>query len=86
MTDLTAVIEKFPAHEFTVRRLHASDTDFKSLCEDYAVAVCASERWKDDHVRGEEYRKLADELEIEILEFIEGRHPRPPAMKNKTKR
>lgn len=75
MNDLTAVIRKFPANEFSMRRLYASEAEFKTLCEDYAIAICALDRWKDDQARAEQYRQLVDELEGEILEFIEGRHP-----------
>ena len=75
MNDLTAVIRMFPAHEFALRRLYSSDPEFGSLCEDYGLAVGALDRWKDDRSRSERYRQLVDELEEEILEFIEGRHP-----------
>jgi hypothetical protein len=75
MNDLTAVIRIFPAHEFKLRRLYASEAEFKTLCEDYAVAIEALDRWSNDRVRARQYRQLVDELEDEIFEFVEGRHP-----------
>ncbi|MEW9807844.1 hypothetical protein [Mesorhizobium marinum] len=75
MDDLAAVISRFPEHEFLVRRLHASNAEFRTLCEDHALAASAVGRWKNDRSRSEHYRLLVDELESEVLEFIEGRHP-----------
>jgi hypothetical protein len=75
MDDLAAVMKRFPDHEFLVRRLYASETEFEMLCEDYSLAVCALSRWKGNMIRAEEYSQLIGELEAEILEFINGRHP-----------
>ncbi len=73
--ELAALIKRFPAHEFQVRRLHASNREFKALCEDHALAADAAKKWKDDEVRFAQYLRLVSELEDEVLEFIEGRHP-----------
>jgi hypothetical protein len=75
MDDLAAVMKRFPEHEFLLRRLYASDDEFKALCEDYLLATSAVSRWKDDRARAGHYHQLVNELEDEILEFIEGRHP-----------
>ncbi len=75
MDDLAAVIKKFREHELSVRRLYKSDDEFRALCEDYALATSAISRWKGDRNRSTHYRLLVDELESEVLEFIEGRHP-----------
>lgn len=75
MNDLAAVIRRFPEHEVQVRRLYASSDEFRALCEDHALAASAVVRWNDDRTRSEPYRLLVDELESEVLEFIEGRHP-----------
>jgi hypothetical protein len=75
MDDLAAVMKRFPEHEFLVRRLYASDDEFRTLCEDLALAANAASRWQDDRAREEQYRQLVDELESEVVEFIDGRHP-----------
>ena len=72
----TAVIETFPEHEFAVRRIFASDDEFRTLCEDYSLATTAFVRWKENQEKADQYRQVISELKEEILEFIEGRHPR----------
>jgi hypothetical protein len=75
MDGLTIFTERFPLHEFTLRRLHGCDLEFRVLCDDYQAAVSACARWKEHKVRAAEYRKIIHELEDEALEYIEGRHP-----------
>jgi hypothetical protein len=75
MDGLIVFLTRFPLHEFTLRRLHSSDPDFRSLCADYQAATSALARWKEHENRAEEYRKIILELEDEALEYIEGRHP-----------
>jgi hypothetical protein len=77
MTDAIAVIRRFSAQELAVRRLHASDPDFRALCEDYATAICAFERWRDDEAKAEHYRQIIEELEDEIAEFLEAQQRIP---------
>ncbi len=77
MTDLAPVIDRFPALEFTVRRLCVSQEDFRRLCEDYSIARCALGRWKADEAKAEDYRRLVRELEEEILEYIKSQHALP---------
>lgn len=71
-----AVMSRFKQHEFAIRRLHASDEEFRMICEDYEAAVRALERWKEDEAKAEEYRQIVSELETEILEFVDRRHLR----------
>ncbi|GKX33874.1 MAG: hypothetical protein MnENMB40S_14920 [Rhizobiaceae bacterium MnEN-MB40S] len=75
MADAAIVIRRFAAHEFSVRRLYASDQEFRLLCDDYADAVHACSVWRHDIRRAGEYRRLIDELEDEILEFLEAHRP-----------
>jgi hypothetical protein len=76
MDGLTIFTERFPLHEFTLRRLHGSDPEFRALCADYVTARSALGRWKAYEARAAEYRKIIRELEDEALEYIEGRHPK----------
>ncbi len=41
MNDLAAVIKRFPENEFLLRRLYASEDEFRALCEEYALAIGA---------------------------------------------
>ena len=70
MVDLATIINRFPDREFAIRRTAANDTEFVEICDDYAVAACALERWKDDAVRAEEYRALVHELEEDIQKML----------------
>ena len=71
MSGLTSVIGRFAAQELAIRRLYAADPEFRVLCEDFQAAERALEHWKADDAKGEEYRRLVQELEEEILEFLE---------------
>lgn len=73
MKGLASVTKRFPMHELVIRRLHASDPDFRETCEGHATACCALERWKADRERADEYRTLIAEIEEEIIEYVEGR-------------
>lgn len=75
MADAATVIRRFAAHEFSVRRFYATDPEFRILCDDYTDAVHASKVWRHDMRRVEDYRRLIDELEDEILEFLESHRP-----------
>jgi glycogen debranching enzyme len=71
MDDRCVVIRRFPAYELAVRRLYASDPEFRDACEHYALAVHAFERWVEDETKAEEYRRMIRELEDEIIEYFE---------------
>ncbi len=82
MSGLAAIVEKYPKHEFTARRLHAFEPEFKALCDDFTVAMSTFRRWSEDQERAEQYRQMIceleqmiRELEDEALEYLEGRHP-----------
>jgi hypothetical protein len=71
MKCVSSVVRRFTTQELAVRRLYASDPEFKSLCEDYSIATDALERWKADEGKAEDYRQLIRELEDEINEYLE---------------
>jgi hypothetical protein len=63
--------------ELAIRRLYASDPDFREICEDHAIATCAQERWYTDKSRHEEYRHIVQELEGHILKYIDKQQQLP---------
>ena len=75
MSDVISVINRFAGHEFLVRRLYVTDPEFRIVCDDYAVALRASEVWANDETRSEDYLNLVRELEEEIFQFIGRKHP-----------
>jgi hypothetical protein len=65
------VIERFPKHAASVRDLFHADQSFREMCGDYAETLDALQRWEASSgphraTRIEEYRELAEALEIEI--------------------
>lgn len=75
MKDVALVIGRFPAHEFAVRRLYVSDPEFREACEHYATAARALERWTANEDKAAEWREMVNELEDEVLEFLEKQPP-----------
>ncbi len=71
MGELSAVISRFPAQELIILRLYARMPEFRSLCEDYATARCALQRWIEDERKAEDFRRLSEEIELEIQELVE---------------
>ena len=74
MTNLTALISRFPARELEIRRLHARDEDFRCVCEDYEAAVKALGHWEGaghNAARAAEYRQLSAELAGEIAALLD---------------
>ncbi|MDQ0321517.1 hypothetical protein QO002_003655 [Pararhizobium capsulatum DSM 1112] len=69
---LATVVRKFPEHELIVRRLYVRKPEFRSLCEDYATARAALERWQADTGKMEEFQQLVEEIEAEIEDVIHG--------------
>lgn len=69
--DWVAVAHRFEGRELTIRRLYASDSEFRGVCEDYATATRALVSWQGDRMRTEDYRRLVDELEAEIASFLD---------------
>lgn len=73
MSEVMGVVSRFPDHEFLVRRLHASDPEFRAVCSDYDLARQALRHWEaieSGSARAEEYRRWVQELEDEILMVI----------------
>ncbi|MEW9805448.1 hypothetical protein [Mesorhizobium marinum] len=78
-TSVAAVARQFAKHEFRIRRLFASNSEFRAVCEDYEAATEALALWEADVPRADDYRRLIGELEIEILEFLDEPKGRPAA-------
>ena len=69
MQSLSGLLERFPARELDIHRLCARDAEFRSVCEDYEVALKALQHWESvaqNAVRADEYRQLAGEIADEI--------------------
>jgi hypothetical protein len=80
---LERVIERFPELAASIRARFHDDPSFRDMCSDYAEAGDTLQRWQassDPHraARIEEYRELAEGLEIEIVTAL--RSP-PPGTK-----
>lgn len=72
MFDLATVIRRFPLHELSIRRLYVRMPEFRSLCEDFATAKYALERWREDDGKVSDFQQLCEEIEAEIEEYIQG--------------
>lgn len=72
LSDLALVAQRFAMQEFAVRRLHASNAEFRATCEDLAAAIRAAEFWSADASRAGDYRVLVKELESEIVDALAG--------------
>ncbi len=71
MTTAFLVMRRFNVDELTVRRLFKSNPVFQSLCEDYATACCALERWRSDERKAGDYVAVIEELEQGISDFLQ---------------
>lgn len=67
---LQAVIWRFPQAEDVIRALHRDDPDFRSICEELAIAATARERWKDMPERAIEYGQILERLQDELLDRL----------------
>lgn len=77
-------IERFPELEASIRDRFHDDLSFRDMCEDYAETLAALQRWRtsDSPQRGariDEYRELAEGLELEIVTALRSPTPRPEA-------
>jgi hypothetical protein len=66
------VIERFPALAASIQDRFQDDESFREMCRDYADTLGTLQRWQASRAphrvaRIEEYRELAEGLEIEIL-------------------
>ena len=74
-TSLFTVLEKFPDHKKAIGRLFRESNAFQTLCEDYQTCAAALGHWeKSDSeeaaLRKEEYSALLQDLETEIIQFL----------------
>jgi hypothetical protein len=81
---LKRVIERFPELAASIRARFHDDQSFRDMCNDYAEAGEALQRWlaSDDPQRAariEEYRELAEGLEVEIVTALRSPPPRHQA-------
>ena len=69
MAKLSALEALFPTRELDIHRLCARDAEFRSVCEDYELAVSARQHWKcveKNAAREAEDSELAAEIADEI--------------------
>jgi hypothetical protein len=71
-TALSVVLERFPGHTDSVKRLFRESETFQTLCEDYRRCAEALRHWNQSGsdeapARREEYAALLHELETEIF-------------------
>ena len=73
--EIEALARRFPQHASKIRRLHARDPDFRSICDDYGLAQRALKHWEAAGQaapeRVEEYRQILKELEAEVLAILQ---------------
>ncbi len=66
---------QFPSHARRIRPLALRDSNFRSICEDYGMALGAIEYWHHDKDaasgREEEFHRIAKELREEAFKYLE---------------
>jgi hypothetical protein len=69
---LRLLAQKHPQIEMRMHRLHRTNEEFRSLCDDHFTAVKAFEYWgaAGDVSKAGEFRQLADEFEALILRAL----------------
>lgn len=71
---LRKVVARFPQDVLEIARRYQCDDQFRSICHDYADACAALERWQRTACQGDrrtlDYRRLVDELELELLSIL----------------
>ena len=77
-TNLSTVLEKFPEHQETIKRLFRVNESFQTLCEDYRQCSKALRYWshsasEEAPARREEYGDLLQDLSEEILQTLDGK-------------
>ena len=69
-------MNRFPLRELEIRRRCARDPTFAEVCEDYEEVLEALRQWEGAGPAGakqvEDYRRIRDELEAEILAILDG--------------
>jgi hypothetical protein len=83
-SETVAVVARFPQRELEIHRQYARDPKFREICEDYGVALAELQHCEAAGPAGvgraDDYRRIRDELEAEILGVLDGprgRCPRP---------
>jgi hypothetical protein len=72
MSAIGRLINRFPNHELSLRRLFAHSAEFRAICADYEEALAALHHWESaSSSKAQEYRDLAAELEMEILRKLD---------------
>ena len=70
---------RFPAQAAVLRRLYMREQSFRTICDEYNVALRAYEHWKAGEtsppngkrdLRQSDYREIMHDLEIEIQELL----------------
>jgi hypothetical protein len=67
------LVNRFPRHEFAIRRRYVRDPEFRAVCDDYYEVQRALEHWQATESvpeRAAEYRRMLEELEAEALAFV----------------
>lgn len=72
------VVRLFPRESANVRRLYLADTEFRSICDDYALARDSLARLTSRRPQGagqtiaeiEEYRRVIADLETELDRYV----------------
>ncbi len=72
---LFPVMERFPNHKDTVKRLFRESETFQTMCEDYMKCADALRYWnqfdsEEAQARREEYAALLQDLEAEIFHSL----------------
>ena len=71
---LEALAQRSPEAAWRARRLAQADERFRAICEDYAEALEAMERWRQGEEarkeRAEEFRRIVMELEEELINYL----------------
>ena len=75
MPTLAHLLARFPTHELAIHRLYAREPEFRGLCNDYEEAVSALRYWearkKVDEGKVADFRRLAAEIEADIVAFLD---------------
>ena len=76
---LESLVLRFPAQAAMLRRLYMREPSFRTICDEYNVALRAYEHWKRGEtsqpngkreLRERDYHQIMQELEIEIQEQL----------------
>jgi hypothetical protein len=78
------LIERFPELAASIQARFHDDPSFREMCSDYGETLEALQRWQassgpERAARIEEYRELAEGLELEIVTALQSP---PPGMKH----